>query len=181
MKARAWLLLLIALAAIGFWWQKAQQQAQLRDAAAKQYLLKEPLPGSAMLKDYSKPQRTVQDDLTDLGHAMNNFMLLMKGADPIPLGANEDIAAALLGLRKVQMPFLAKEDPCFNAAGQLIDRWGTALYFHAIDKQRLDIRSAGADKKMWTEDDVHRRYDGRFVRAEELNTPSLFESMRDYK
>jgi hypothetical protein len=29
---------------------------------------------------------------------------------------------------------------------------------------------------MWTADDLHRRYDGRFLKGDELLAPSLFET-----
>jgi hypothetical protein len=56
-----------------------------------------------------------------------------------------------------------------------VDRWGTPLYFHAISRDRLEVRSAGPDKVMWTEDDVQRQSDGTFLSAAGLQAPSLLE------
>jgi len=63
---------------------------------------------------------------------------------------------------------LALPHPCFNEQGQLIDRWATPLFFHVRDTSRIDIRSAGPDQKMWTPDDLNRRYDGQFSSGETL-------------
>jgi len=41
--------------------------------------------GGSILKDYAAPNRSIEDDLTDLWHALKNFALLVKGSDPIPL------------------------------------------------------------------------------------------------
>jgi hypothetical protein len=56
-----------------------------------------------------------------------------------------------------------------------VDRWGEPLYFHAISRDRLEIRSAGPDKIMWTPDDVQRQSDGSFMSAEGLQAPRLLE------
>lgn len=136
--------------------------------------------GMDILKDYGEASTSPEQDLTDLSHALGNFALLVKGTNPLPLGANEDIATALRGRNKAKLRFLPDDAPCFNAQGQLVDRWQTPLFFHANDQQRLDIRSAGPDRQMWTADDIHRRYDGQFVKGDALNSPSLFDATRDY-
>ena len=136
-------------------------------------------PGTEMLKNYGSTRQPPAQDLTDLHRVWENFTLLVKA--PLPLGANEDIAAALLGKNRGKLAFVAPGAPYLNASGQLIDRWQSPLFFHAIDQRRLDIRSAGPDRQMWTADDLHRRYDGQFVIGEALNASSLFEATRDYR
>ena len=41
-----------------------------------------------------------------------------------------------------------------NSAGELVDRWGTPVFFHALARDQMEIRSAGPDRKMWTSDDI---------------------------
>lgn len=134
------------------------------------------LIGEKILGHYAEPGALPQEDLIRLGHALENFALLVKGDNPLPLGSNEELAVALRGRNRAQLRFLPDSHPVFNAKGQLVDRWGTPLFFHAISRDRLDIRSAGPDKAMWTDDDLHRRHDGRFLRGAELNEPSLFKA-----
>lgn len=136
------------------------------------------LIGERILGHYADPARRPEDDLTDLAHALGNFALLVKGDNPLPLGANEDIANALRGKNRAQLRFLPDDHRAFNAQGQLVDRWGTALFFHATSSDRLDIRSAGPDKIMWTADDLHRSADGRFLQRDALLAPSLFDPAR---
>ncbi|MBL9115422.1 MAG: hypothetical protein JNJ83_10490 [Verrucomicrobiaceae bacterium] len=141
----------------------------------------QPTIGQTILKNYGTTAQPPQQDLTDLFRALDNFSLLVKGDNPVPLGANEEIAAALRGKNKARLVFLPADAPCFNPQGQVIDRWGTPLFFHATDRQRIDIRSAGPDKEMWTQDDLHRRYDGQFLKDQALLTPSLYETTRDFQ
>lgn len=140
-----------------------------------------PLTGELILQHYADPARAPEEDLVEMSHALDNFALLVKGDNPIPLGANEEIALALKGKNRLQMRFLPDTHPAFNPKGQLIDRWGTALFFHANDRTRLDIRSAGPDRMMWTADDLHRKHDGSFLRGEALQSPSLFEATANAK
>jgi hypothetical protein len=41
-----------------------------------------------------------------------------------------------------------------DAQGRLLDRWGTPYFFHAVSRTELEIRSAGPDGKLGTDDDV---------------------------
>ena len=134
-----------------------------------------PLVGESILQGYAAADTTVRQDLTLVSHVLDNFALLVKGDDPLPLGANEEIAAALRGRNRMQLHFVPDTSPLFNAKGQIVDRWGTPLYFHAISRDRVDIRSAGPDKIMWTTDDVQREKDGSFLSTEGLQVPSLLE------
>jgi len=134
------------------------------------------LPAEDILKNYGDPKRPPQDDLMWMARALDNYSLLVKGDQPLPTGANEEIAKALLGKNRAHMKFISEKHSALNSAGQIIDRWGSALFFHSSYSDRLDIRSAGPDKQMWTEDDLHRRYDGTYLKGEALLAPSLFDA-----
>lgn len=142
--------------------QKAQDQQSQR-----------PLPGDQILARYGKAESSPQQDLQSLANALSNLVLLIKADDPFRLGANEEFAAALRGKNRHQLRFVREDHPCFNAAGQLVDRWQSPLFFHALDASRIDIRSAGPDRVLWTDDDLHRRYDGQYLKGAELNPRSL--------
>jgi hypothetical protein len=71
-----------------------------------------------------------------------------------PVGSNAEITASLLGDNskniKLPLPNGAKQ----NDQGELCDRWGTPYFFHQQSKTEMQIRSAGPDRKMWTNDDI---------------------------
>jgi hypothetical protein len=133
------------------------------------------LLGETILRDYASPRTTPENDLTSLAHLMNNFSLLVKSSADRPMSANEDWAAAFRGLNPAHERFLPDTHVALAAQGRLIDRWGTPLFFHALGNHRFDLRSAGPDKKLWTDDDIHRNADGSFRRGVALNPASLLE------
>jgi len=130
------------------------------------------LPGAAILKHYGESGVRPEDDLHALAHAFSNLMLLSKGPSPFRMGANEEFAAALMGKNAAHEVFLAPPHACLNEKGQIVDRWGSPLFFHARDAARIDLRSAGPDREMWTADDLHRRHDGEFVKGSLLPVES---------
>ena len=135
-------------------------------------------PGDEILADYGSPSSTPEEDSTLVSRVLDSFALLVKGDQPLPLGSNEELTAALRGKNAARLMFLSDNSPWVDAQGRLLDRWKTPLYFHAESRSRLEIRSAGPDGKMWTADDLHRRADGRFLRGEDLLSPSLHSTSR---
>jgi hypothetical protein len=131
------------------------------------------LIGETILHDYANTNLTPENDLTLMAHLIDNFTLLVKSASDRPLSANEDWAAMFRGFNPAHERFLPDNHLALNTKGQLVDRWGTPLFFHALGGRRFDIRSAGPDGKLWTEDDIHRNSDGSFLHGAQLNPPSL--------
>ena len=41
-----------------------------------------------------------------------------------------------------------------NENGEMVDAYGTPLFFHQLSGKEMEIRSAGEDRKMWTFDDL---------------------------
>jgi len=134
----------------------------------------QPLLGETILREYANTNLPPQNDLTLMSRLMENSLLLLKSAGNRPLSANEDWASLLRGENAAHERFLPDQHIALNPQGQLIDRWGTPLFFHALGGGRYEVRSAGPDKKLWTDDDLHRNPDGSFRRGADLNPPSLF-------
>jgi hypothetical protein len=174
-KTRWLLLVLLAVFVVAFWrWRMSSgipQQAeniQPLPTGIENLKSSQKLPGEAILKNYASATTRPQDDLHALAHAFSNLRLLVKGDSPFRMGANEEFVAALMGKNAGKEVFLKAPHVCLNAADQLVDRWGSPLFFHVLDLDRTDIRSAGPDRQMWTTDDLHRRHDGEFIPGEKL-------------
>ena len=72
-----------------------------------------------------------------------------------PVGDNAEITAQLSGKNPKGINFVkADAGMRVNGNGELIDPWGTPYFFHQLSGTVMEIRSAGPDKTMWTDDDV---------------------------
>lgn len=71
-----------------------------------------------------------------------------------PVGTNAEITKALLGdnLKQVRLPL--PKGLSVNEAGEMCDGRGVPYFFHQLSGKEMEIRSAGADEKMWTDDDI---------------------------
>jgi hypothetical protein len=113
-------------------------------------------PLAASKQPSAPPQPPVADsaaletDLEEVATSIRDFRLAL-GENPV--GTNAEITRALLGdnLKQVKIPVPAGSS--LNAAGELCDRWGTPYFFHQLSKDRMQVRSAGPDRQMWTADD----------------------------
>ena len=70
-----------------------------------------------------------------------------------PAGENSEITAALTGQNRLSCAFIRPDCPAIDSKGQLCDRWGTPFLFHELSAGRMEIRSAGPDRQLWTADD----------------------------
>lgn len=71
-----------------------------------------------------------------------------------PVGSNAEITSSLLGnnLKQVKIPL--PDGVTVNGLGEMCDPWGSPYFFHQQSGTKMEIRSAGPDRKMWTPDDV---------------------------
>jgi hypothetical protein len=134
------------------------------------------LLGETILRDYARADLPPENDLMLMSRLMDNSLLLLKSAANRPLSANEDWAGLLRGQNGARERFLPDSHIALDPRGQLVDRWRSPLFFHALGSGRFELRSAGPDRRLWTEDDIHRNSDGSFRRGAGLNAPSLLDA-----
>ncbi len=70
-----------------------------------------------------------------------------------PIGTNAEIIRAINGDNLKQVNIGAPPGQRLNDQGELIDTWGTPYFFHQVSRDRMEVRSAGPDRVMWTADD----------------------------
>ena len=70
-----------------------------------------------------------------------------------PWGDNAEMVSAFAGGNQRGIVFFERDEAPLDKDGKLVDRWGTPFFFHRIAANVMEIRSGGADGKMWTEDD----------------------------
>jgi protein gp37 len=71
-----------------------------------------------------------------------------------PVGTNAEITKALLGDNLKQVRIQLPKGLTVNEDREMCDRRGIPFFFHQLSGKEMEIRSAGADEKMWTDDDI---------------------------
>jgi len=90
--------------------------------------------------------------LSNMRIAVNQYGSMFGGN---PVGSNSEITKALNGGNPKEVKFLSEESGLrINGRGELVDYWGTPFFFHQLSGTEMEIRSAGPDRKMWTDDDI---------------------------
>ncbi|MSU48113.1 MAG: hypothetical protein EXS37_03325 [Opitutus sp.] len=112
-----------------------------------------PLERSALADDLNLPATDIRSDLRVVSEVIHAFQTNFP-RDGNPVGTNAEITAALTGKNRLRLALVPPDHPAINRAGELCDRWGTPFFFHAENATKMEIRSAGPDKKMWNDDDV---------------------------
>lgn len=112
-------------------------------------------PGSVQMLT-TKPQPDPQDqeaprqEVQSIALNIRQYMLRFGGN---PVGNNAEIVAELNGGNSKGARYLPSELMRLNGQGELIDEWGTPYFFHQESANRMEVRSAGPDKKLFTADD----------------------------
>lgn len=112
-----------------------------------------PLEFSDLAKDLNSPSGDIRADLRIVAEVVDAFRTNFP-RDGNPVGDNAEITAALTGRNQLRLALIPPAHPAVNRAGELCDRWGTPFFFHAESARKMEIRSAGPDRKMWSADDV---------------------------
>jgi hypothetical protein len=93
------------------------------------------------------------DAIDHLGFTFRDHAAALGGN---PVGTNAEITAALLGDNAKQLKLPLPEGSTLNSAGELCDPWGSPWFFHQLSGTRMEIRSAGPDRKLYSADDLLR-------------------------
>jgi hypothetical protein len=112
-----------------------------------------PEPPFEGIEELNAAGRTVHDDLALLNQVFLSWQTNFP-AEGNPVGNNADITAAMTGRNRLRYALVPPRHPAINADGELVDRWGTPYFFHQLDGRRMEIRSAGPDRRLHTEDDA---------------------------
>lgn len=95
----------------------------------------------------------VGDAIDNLEFAFRDHATALGGN---PVGTNAEITAALRGDNAKQLKLEIPEGSTVNDHGELCDPWGTPWFFHQLGGTRMEIRSAGPDRDIYSDDDFVR-------------------------
>ncbi len=94
-----------------------------------------------------------QTPINDLEIVNEFFDMYRKTMSQLSVGSNEDLTAILTGTNPLQGVLFPADSPMI-VKGQIVDRWGSPYWLHPNSGARVEIRSAGPDKSLFTSDDV---------------------------
>jgi len=112
-----------------------------------------PHDGSPLARELNAAGGTAQRDVEVLHGMIGQLLLAVKEPHRPPLGMNEDFARALTGANKSHLAVIPPGHPAI-VDGEIIDRWGSPYFFHPRAADAIDVRSAGPDRKLFTDDDI---------------------------
>jgi hypothetical protein len=156
---------IIALIALGVWAEvKYGQRLEQRDEARVETaptspsasplpiaeLRPSPKPTASIPAVFTPPDEAALIELDKVGLMLRDYRTI---AGENPVGTNAEIMAAVMGENPRQAKLGPPEGMKLNDKGELLDRWETPYFFHQISKNHMEIRSAGPNKILWSDDD----------------------------
>lgn len=101
-----------------------------------------------------RPDTPPEKDLAILQDLVQRYLTSMQRRAGPPLGDDADLVRVLTGRNALRLQLLPPDHPAISPEGRLLDRWGTPYHVHALSAQSFEFRSAGPDKRLFTQDDL---------------------------
>jgi hypothetical protein len=159
----ALLVILCAWLVVSRWVEKRQPHA--RDAPSAHGAPQPPAPKLLRIRE-ATPDAPIQswerllvedgtpaEDRTALQDIVSNYLQSAPHSTRPPLGTNGEITRALMDRDALGESAIPASHPAI-VSGELVDRWGSPWFFHQVSADLIEVRSAGADRKLFTEDDL---------------------------
>lgn len=102
----------------------------------------------------NQPGTPPEQDLAILQDLIQRYLTAMQRRAGPPLGDDADLVRILTGRNALRLQLLSPDHPAISPEGRLLDRWGTPYHVHALSAQSFEFRSAGPDKRLFTQDDL---------------------------
>lgn len=109
---------------------------------------------TSLTKDLNSPDISVHEDL-DIIDSVLDYYRRVYHENPMA-GLNEEVVEALTGGNRMGLVFIPPDHSAISEKGELLDRWGTPYFFHALSATDVEILSAGPDGIFWNHDDVEK-------------------------
>jgi hypothetical protein len=110
--------------------------------------------GSPLAAELNLPGNSPQRDVDVLHALLREYLHHLHHRQGLPIGDDVDLGRVLSGHNPMKLAFLPKGASVLSTDGHLRDRWGTPYFIHARGGNAFEVRSAGPDRRMFTEDDL---------------------------
>ena len=158
-RARVWAVLLVLLGAFALLQQTTPPVVDSKLAYADVKVSQSP-PAARMALfpeeagSLNQPNGSAQADVEALHAMIVRYLIALQRRPGRPIGDDGDLAAILKGNNPLRKALLPADHPAFSPDGRLRDRFGTPYHLHALSGRSYEVRSAGPDKKLFTQDDA---------------------------
>lgn len=105
-------------------------------------------------KSFGVGDITSSDELALIQLAFQDYLSFVKAGQRSPIGDNRDFVKVLTGGNLQRIAPIPPGHPRINSAGELVDRGGVPFAIHPLSQTLLEVRAAGEDGLLWTDDDV---------------------------
>lgn len=159
MSPRRLLLVIVVLLGIAaFFYRGWSPQPQVSAVVPAPVLITAPLPQPSAATTPAGPLPPWPEGVANTwelesGQVIDLISAYRRGHDGNPVGSNAEITQHLLDSGDPQQPIPLPTGLRTNDHGELCDHWGTPYFFHQQSGTEMEVRSAGPDRKFWTDDD----------------------------
>jgi hypothetical protein len=98
------------------------------------------------------PDGDPEEDVSTLNDIMAFYRMIF-AQNPVA-GDNQSVMAALMGDNERGIVVFPADHPSLDGSGQLLDRWESPYFFHALSRTNMEIISLGPDQILGTYDDL---------------------------
>jgi len=111
-----------------------------------------PISSHPMAAAIGSPNLSPEKELAIL---LKFFQIYRQEFGAFPAGeGNAQFMNALRGRNPGKLAIFPAKHPRLDAKGNLLDPWGQPYIFHPVSRDRLEIRSSGRDREIFTVDDL---------------------------
>lgn len=110
--------------------------------------------GSPLAARLNAPDGSGAEDVQTLYEIVVQYLQVMQRRPGPPIGDDMDLAKVLKGKNPIKRAVVDPAHPAFSSEGRILDRWGTPYHVHALSSTAYRVRSAGPDRKLFTQDDI---------------------------
>ena len=112
------------------------------------------LADAPFAQKFGQEELSVREELDLLQLAFQDYLSFVKKGQRRPIGDNRDFVEVMTGNNPYRIAPVPPQHPRINDRGELTDRLGIPYVIHPLAEDVIEVRAAGKDGVLWTEDDV---------------------------
>ena len=112
------------------------------------------LADAPFAQKFGQENLSIQEELDLLQLAFQDYLSFVKNDYRKPIGDNRDFVEVMTGNNPYRIAPIPPQHPRINDRGELTDRLGVPYAIHPLAEDVIEVRAAGKDGILWTDDDV---------------------------